>query len=68
MQSDFKTFMFGLDQCRQSGGMIWYGKIPKEVIDLYELKVASTAHGYNIAGVYVQIKPQYEAFEPDWNK
>lgn len=66
MSNESIQFMFGLEQCRASKGMYWYGQIPKEIVELYQLKIEELGHGYTIAGVYVTVKPQYEAFTPSW--
>jgi hypothetical protein len=66
MSEEAKQFIFGLEQCRDAGGMKWFGKIPKEVQLLFDIKITEIAHGYTVAGVYVTLRPQYEAYTPDW--
>jgi hypothetical protein len=66
MSEAAKQFIFGLDQCRRTKGMKWHGKIPQEIVDLFDIKVQELSHGYTIAGVYVTVHPAYEAFTPDW--
>jgi hypothetical protein len=46
--------------------MVWYGDIPKEIQELYGVKQRELAHGYTIGGVYVTVKPRYEAYTPAW--
>lgn len=68
MSEDAKQFIFGLEQCRQKGGMKWGGKIPPEIIELFDVNIGELNHGYTISGVYVQTVPRYQIFTPEWNE
>lgn len=59
MNQDAKTFILGLEQSRSAGGMIWHGKIPQQIIDLYDIKISELAPRYTITGVLVETRPQY---------
>lgn len=66
MSDEAKQFIFGLEQCRPDKGMKWHGPIPQEIVELFGLRISESSHGYDIAGVYVQVVPRYEAFTPNW--
>lgn len=66
MSDEAKQFIFGLEQCRSAEGMIWHGKIPREIAELFDVQVKELSHGYTIAGVYVVTKPLYEPYTPEW--
>lgn len=65
MSEEAKQFMFGLEQCRELGGMQWYGRIPSEIQELFNFKQQELVRGYSIAGVYVTIHPSYKAYTPE---
>lgn len=66
--TESQEFVLALEQCRESKGMIWHGKIPVEILELYGLEYSELQHGYTIAGVYVKVVPRYESFKPEWEK
>lgn len=70
MRDELKAFIFGMEQVRKAGakGMKWHGPIPKEIGELYGIEIKELRNGYNIAGIYVTVCPQYEIYEPKWLK
>ena len=68
MDNSAKKFVFALDSCRHLGGMIWYGDLPKGAIDLFDIEYSQSKNYYVVSDVYVELKPQYEAFNPKFNK
>jgi hypothetical protein len=64
MSNEAILFMQALEQCRDRGGMEWFGSIPQEVLDIYEVHKGDIAFGVTIAGVYVKKSLQYRPIDP----
>lgn len=66
MNKAAKEFILGLEQCRPQGGMEWYGKIPNEIVEFFDISIDESRHGYYIAGVYVKPCMRFKPFKPDF--
>jgi hypothetical protein len=69
MSDELKQFIMGLGQSTDMGGMYWYGSVPKEVYELFQLNPNDGGRQrLNVLGVHVEVRPRYEVFTPEWKK
>ena len=66
MSNEAKTFMLGLDQSKGKGGMIWHGKVPNEIKELFGIDQSDVDRGIALVGVYVKTAVQYESYVPEF--
>jgi hypothetical protein len=65
MSEEFKAFCFALEQSAGLKGMVWHGGVPKaEIKEAFGVNVNGV--NFNVMGIYVEVKPRYEAQTPDW--
>jgi hypothetical protein len=68
LDRETEEFIIGLEQCRKFGAMRWHGKMPDQIIKLFNLDPSNSVFNYQVLGIYIQRVPRYEAFTPDWIK
>ena len=65
MSEEAKTFIFGIQMSQNLKGMNWYGPVPKEIKELFDLDVGEFTHGVTVMGVYVKLNPKFQPFDRD---